>query len=179
MRAAVQLRDMLLNIDGEYQKNLIELINANKDDDTSLVDLLMDNKNSKELYKVLKKIFGDKLDISDMKLEDYEKVRKTLIDMIVKSDVEIPSLSENTLLVGKEYLAKVSKDNNIDPSTLLFDDTYKVTLQIALVKMYVGEVDNTMSEEAINNFKAYIDSIAEKNNMTVAELIEKHVDLIK
>ena len=176
---ADKLGDMLVNIGDEYRNLLVELINANKDDNVSLIDLLMDNKNSKELYKVLKKIFGESINIENMTLEDYEKIRRAIIDMIVKADVDIPLLSEKTILLGKDYLQKVCSDNNIDPSKLLFDDEYRQTLKNALIKMYIGGVDDTMNEDAINNFKEYIDQIAADNNISVTDLLTNHVELIK
>lgn len=176
--SADELCEMLDFIDDEHQENLINLINANKDSDDSLIELLLNNKNSKKLYKVLKKIFGDKINIDDMTLEDYEKVQKKIINMIVKSEVDIPALSEKTVLSGKDYLSKVCKDNNIDPSDLFFDDKYKHTLKKSLQDIYDGNVHDTMTEGEINNFRGYLDTLADSNNITVEDLIENHVDLV-
>ena len=176
--SADELCDLLESVEGEYQKNLIDLINANKDSDVSLIELLLDNTKSEKLYKALKKIFGDKLNLEDMSLEDYEKVQKKLLNIIVNSEVDIPALSEKTVLSGKDYLSKVCKENNIDPSDLFFDDKYKHTLKQSLQDIYDGNVDNTMSEDEVNNYRAYLDILADKNNTTVEDLIDNHLDLV-
>lgn len=176
--SADELCDMLDLITGDYQKNLIDLIKANKDDDVSLIELLLNTSTSEKLYKALKKIFGDKLNIDDMSLEDYEKVQKKLLNLIVNSEVDIPALSEKTVLSGKDYLSKVCKDNNINPSDLFFDDKYKHTLKKSLQNIYDGNVENTMSEDEVNNFRSYLDVLADKNNTTVDDLIENHLDLV-
>ena len=173
-----ELCDMLDSIDDDHKENLINLINANKDSDDSLIELLLDNKNSKKLYKVLKKIFGDKLNIDEMTLEDYEKVQKKIVNMIVNSEVDIPALSEKTVLSGKDYLSKVCKENNINPSDLFFDDKYKHTLKESIQDIYDGNVRDTMSEGEVNNFRAHLDTLADSNNITVEDLIENYVDLV-
>ncbi len=176
--SADELCEMLDLIDDEHKENFINLIKTSKDSDVSLIELLLDNKNSKKLYKVLKKIFGDKLNIDEMTLEDYEKVQKKIVNMIVNSEVDIPALSEKTVLAGKDYLSKVCKDNNINPSDLFFDDRYKHTLKKSIQDIYDGNIHDTMSEGEVNNFRAHLDTLADSNNITVEDLIENHIDLV-
>ena len=98
--------------------------------------------------------------------------------MIVNSEVDIPALSEKTVLSGKDYLSKVCKENNINPSDLFFDDKYKHTLKQSIQDIYDGNVRDTMSEGEVNNFRAHLDTLADSNNITVEDLIENHVDLV-
>ena len=175
---ADEFNEMLSSIDGEYQTTLINLINSNKPSDVSLIDLLLDNSNSEELYKTLKDVFGDSLDMSSFTLEDYEKVQKHLLNMIVKSDVSIPKLSDNTILAGKAYLAKVCSDNNIEPSDLFFDNKNKELLKTSLLEIYDGSVGDVMTDKEIKNFRYEVDVKAKKNNMSSEELIENHLDLL-
>jgi len=173
-----ELSELLDNIDGEYQNNFVELLNQNIEGGDSLSELLLDNTKSKKLYKVIKNIFGDKFNFDDMKLEDYKELQKVVLNMIVKSDVNMPVLNEKTILTCKEYLNKVCNDNNIEPSDLLLDSRYANTLKIALADVYNGKADSTLSEEAVTNFRSYLDSLAEKNNISVTELLNNHMDLI-
>ena len=175
---ADEFTEMLSSIDGEYQVTLINLINSNKPSDVSLIDLLLDNSNSEALYKTLKEIFGDGLDMSSFTLEDYEKVQKYLLNMIVKSEVDIPKLTDNTILAGKAYLAKVCSDNNIEPSDLFFEDKYKGLLKTSLLEIYDGAVGDILTEKDIRNFRYEVDVKAKKNNMSSEELIENHLDLL-
>ena len=175
---ADEFTEMLSSIDGEYQVTLINLINSNKPSDVSLIDLLLDNSNSEALYKTLKDIFGDSLDMSSFTLEDYEKVQKHLLNMIVKSEVEIPKLTDNTILAGKAYLAKVCTDNNIEPSDLFFDDKYKGLLKTSLLEIYDGAVGDILTDKDLRNFRYEVDVKAKKNNMSSEELIENHLDLL-
>ena len=175
---ADEFNEMLSSIDGEYQTTLINLINSNKPSDVSLIDLLLDNSNSEALYKTLKDIFGDSLDMSSFTMEDYEKVQKHLLNMIVKSEVDIPKLSDNTILAGKAYLAKVCSDNNIEPSDLFFDDKYKGLLKTSLLQIYDGSAGDVMTDKEVRNFRYEVDVKAKKNNMSSEELIENHLDLL-
>jgi hypothetical protein len=170
--------EMLSSIGGEYQTTLINLINSNKPSDVSLIDLLLDNSNSAALYKTLKDVFGDSLDMSSFTLEDYEKVQKHLLNMIVKSDVSIPKLSDNTILAGKTYLVKVCSDNKIEPSDLFFNDKYKGLLKTSLLEIYDGSVGDAMTDKEIRNFRYEVDVKAKKNNMSSEELIENHLELL-
>ena len=174
-----QLREMILNMDDAYKSSLIELINTNKESDISFNALLLDYSNCMALYTVIKEIFGDKINIDNMTLEDYIKTQKTIVDMIVKSDVDVPELSENSILIGKEYLAKVASSEEIEPSDLIFDEKYEKTLKTALTNMYNGEVRDDMTETAVENFKAYMDSLAAKYECRVEDLINNHLDLVK
>jgi hypothetical protein len=173
-----ELIEILDSIEDDYQDELISLINANKPSDVSLLELFLDNTKSEQLYKTLKKIFGDKFDIGDMKLEDYEKVQKNLLNRIVKSEVSIPELSDKTILAGKSYFAKVCKDNNIDASDLFYNDKYAKTLKVSIQNIYDGNINDTMTEDELENFREVVDSIASKNNMTPDELLENHIDLL-
>jgi hypothetical protein len=173
-----ELSELLLSIDGEYQNNFIELLNQNKEGGDSLVELLLDNTKSEKLFTVIKKIFGDKFNLDEMKLEDYKEIQKTVLNMVVKSDVSIPALSEKSILICKEYLNKVSSDHNIEPSDLILDSKYSNTLKIALADVYNGKADGVLTDEAVNNFRHYMDSIAIDNKITVTDLINNHMNLL-
>ena len=174
-----ELQEILLNLDDDYIKDLIELINTNKGKGTSLVELLLDNSNSEKLFKALKDAFGDKINIDDISIEDYKEIQKTLLDAIVKSKIDIPSLNDKSILSCKEYLYKVCKENNINPSDLFFDDKYSMLLKTTIKKMYDGNVGNTLDQSKLDTFKSYIDQLSKKNKVNVDELINNYLDKIK
>ena len=173
-----ELIEMFDSIGDAYKTTLIKLIDSHKSTDTSLIDLLLDNSASKELYKSLKSIFGDSLDMDDFTLEDYEKVQKYILNMFMKSDVDIPKLTEDSILAGKEYLVKVCSDNKIEPSDLFFDDKYKDLLKQSLMSIYDGDVGDTLTEKQIRNFRYAVDSTAKLKDISSEELIENHLELL-
>lgn len=174
-----ELQDIIMNLDGSYIKDLIELINTNKGQDSKLVDLLLDNSNSAKLFKALKDAFGDKLNVDAISADDYVLVQKTLLNAIVKSEVDIPSLSDKSILSCKEYLNKVCKENNIEPSDLFFDEKYSNLLKTTIKQIYDGDVDNTLDKNKLDKFKSYIDDLSNTNKVGVDDLIAKHTDKIK
>ena len=173
-----ELLEMFDTIEGEYQNTLVDLINTNKPTGASLISLFLDNSNSEALYKTIKKIFGESLDINDFTLEDYEYVQRYLLNMIIKSETEFPKLTEDTILAGRPYLVKVCEDNNIEPCELLLDDKYKDLLKQTLLNIYDGNVDNTMTEIQLDNYRDAVDLIAFNNKTTSEEIIMNNPELL-
>ncbi len=174
-----ELQDIIMNLDDSYIKDLVELINTNKGQNSKLVDLLLDNSNSAKLFKALKDAFGDKLNVDDISAEDYVLVQKTLLNAIVKSEIDIPSLSDKSILSCKEYLNKVCKDNKIEPSDLFFNDKYASLLKTTIKNIYDGNVDSTLDKNKLKKFKSYLDDLSKDNNVKVDDLINKHLNKIK
>ena len=175
---ADKLCAIIPTLDATSKINLFKVIKFYKDKDTNFIDLLLDTRYSEELYTLLKKAFGDALDLEEMSSEDIQKVQKVLLDTIMSKDVDISEFKENSILVAKEYLVKVCSRMNINPSNLFFDSEYRNTLKQALKNVYKGNVADTMTAKEIEEFKAYIDKICLKNNTTAEELIDNRVEIL-
>ena len=173
-----KLCEIIPELDEESKINLLKCLKFYKEEDTNFIDLLLDTSCSEELFTIIKKAFGDSIDIEELSLEDIEKVQRVLLDTILSKDVDTSKFEANSILIAKEYLIKVCSDNKINPSDLFFDDKYRNTLKQTLKNIYNGDVSGTMSEEKITEFKTYIDNICLKNNTTAEELIDNKVEIL-
>ena len=173
-----KLCEIIPELDEESKINLLKCLKFYKEEDTNFIDLLLDTSCSEELFTIIKKAFGDEVDIEELSLEDIEKVQRVLLDTILSKDVDTTKFETNSILIAKEYLIKVCSDNEINPSNLFFDDKYRNTLKQTLKNIYNGDVSGTMSEEKITEFKTYIDNICLKNNTTAEELINNKVEIL-
>ena len=173
-----KLCEIIPELDEESKINLLKCLKFYKEEDTNFIDLLLDTSCSEELFTIIKKAFGDSIDIEELSLEDIEKVQRVLLDTILSKDVNTTKFEANSILIAKEYLIKVCSDNKINPSELFFDDKYRNNLKQTLKNIYNGDVSGTMSEEKITEFKTYIDNICLKNNTTAEELIDNKVEIL-
>ena len=175
---AEELIEAIPKLDEETLIELIEFLNINKGSETTLVELLLDNTKSKKLFTLLRQIFGAKDELEGVSLEDYKKVQKALLDAIVTQETTYKELSENSILVAKEYLIEIGKKNNISPSDLLLEEKYRDILKEELLKLYDGDVDDSISKETIENYRKYIDKVAGQNNMEADTLITKKFETL-
>jgi hypothetical protein len=173
-----KLCEIIPELDEESKINLLKCLKFYKEEDTNFIDLLLDTSCSEELFTIIKKAFGDSIDIEELSLEDMQKVQRVLLDTILSKDVDTSKFEANSILIAKEYLIKICSDNEINPSNLFFDDKYRNTLKQTLKNIYNGDVSGTMSEEKITEFKTYIDNICFKNNTTAEELIDNKVEIL-
>ena len=158
--------------------NLLKLIYVYKDKDTNLIDLILDTSLSEELFVLLKKAFDKSFEIDNLTVEEMEKVQKILLNNIFSKEVDTSYYEDNSILSAKEYLIKVCTDNKINPSDLFFDDKYKDTLKLSLKNVYIGNVDDTLTDTQLTKFRTYLDSICLKNNITVEELIDNKLEIL-
>lgn len=164
----------------ESEKNkMLELLNINKDAATSIQDLLLDENKAILLYTVLQKIYNCK-EVSKENIEDYKKLQKVIIDEICKSEIAMPELKNDSILSAREYLVKISKENMLSVSDILFDSSNIDVLQFALLRLYDGNniTKYDLKQSEIDDFKSYINKVALANNMSGGELLTNHFDLI-
>jgi hypothetical protein len=160
----------------DEKKNLLTLLNTNKDENISINDLLMNYENSEELFKLLKSILGDSVEFDDLTKEDMEVIQKTLLNSIVSGETEYQELKTDSILMAKEYLKKVCNDYKIDASDLIYDSLYRNVLKTSLKNLYTGNTDYEISDEDITNFRDYIDKVALENNTNAIDLIENNIE---
>ncbi len=175
---------LLENIPKINEKNLgniIKLLDKFKKEETSLMELLFDPKKASILYVLLKNILGDEsTDVDGISEEDFEKIQRALIDAIINEKVELPTFKDNPFLITSVYLANISKEHDIRPSELFFDEENEPILKTSLINLYDGnEIEKyDLSEKTISDFREYIDKIALKNNMTYLEVLNDHLELV-
>ena len=148
------------------------------DANTSVKDLLFDTKYSEELFKLLKKVLGEKAEFDELSADDIKQVQKILLESIVNSETTNTELKTNSILVVQEYLKSISSKNNISASDLLFNDSYKNVLKDSLKNLYNGDVDDSVSDSTVFNFRDYIDPIAKEKNISAHELIDNYIELV-
>lgn len=178
---ASYLLENIPKLTDDEKRTMLYLLNVNKPEDTTLVSLLLDTSSSEKLYTTLKKIFKDTFqDSTNLTLEDYQKVQKILLDSICSGDILTQNLKTDSILSAKEYLLKISSENNINISDLLLENKYTKILQTALLNLYDGnEIGKyELSNDMINNFREYIDNLATYNNTTSEHLLTDKIDLV-
>lgn len=175
---AKKLIEAIPKIDDKTFVELLNFLNVNKNKKTSLIDLLFDTSKSEELFVLLRKAFGETKELENVKLDDYKEVQKVLLDAIFSKETIIKELSDESILIAKEYLVGICKANNINPSDLLLDEKYRDLLKEGLQNLYDGKDVNSTDEETIKKFRKYIDSVASKNNMDADKLLTSNLRLL-
>ena len=176
---AQQLIEFIPQLDDDSKTNLVRFINVKKEEGTSFVDLLFNTSKSEELFVLINKALGDNVDLSNLTINDYIEVQKTLLEMICANEIDCKELNQNTILIAKEYLNNMAKANNYKVSDLLIDPDYRNTLKTMLINLYDGDVkNNSASTEEIENFRNYIDRVALANNLTYEKLLSEKIELI-
>lgn len=176
-----KLVEEIIKLTDEEKINLINLLYFYKSDDISVVDLLLDNTKSQQLYVVLNNIFGNTNEnLSINSYEDSKIIQKILLESICNGTIENTELNTNSILIAKEYLKLIAKENNTDISNLLLNDEYKKTLQISLLNLYDGNNIGkyNLNSQYVDNVRKYIENIAEKNNTTVEDILVNKIDII-
>ncbi len=163
--------EIINSLTDEDKEDMLILLEMYKDSDVSLKDLLLNNEKSSKLYKTLNNILFNEVDSEVLQLEDTKEVQKKLLDSIVNGETENVELNNNSILVAKEYLIDVSKNNNISVSDLLLNDENSELLKESLINLY-------NDKEEAKGFKEYIDKIAFDNNISVENLINNNIELI-
>lgn len=171
-------KEMIDALTDTEKNSLLKLLEVNKDANTSIKDLLFDTKYSEELFKLLKKILGEKVEFDELSADDIKQVQKILLESIVNSETTNTELKTNSILVVQEYLKSISSKNNISASDLLFNDSYKNVLKDSLKNLYNGDVDDSVSDSTVFNFRDYIDPIAKEKNISAHELIDNYIELV-
>lgn len=164
------LMEAIPKFDINTLNNLIEFLNDNKDTDTKLIDLLLNVNKAEELFILLRKVFGEEEILQNISFYEYKNVQRKLCDAIMKPEFISQELNNNSILIAKDYLIELSKNNKIDPSDLLLDREYRKYLKESLQTLY--------KKNTSNKFNEYIDKVAKDNQMTAAELLSNNFMLL-
>ena len=174
---SIKTEDVIASIpklDEESQVKLIEFLNANKNSDTNLQSLLFDPSKSGLLLTMLKKFYGDTSGTLDATVTDNSYIaQKELLKLFNNSDVKIEGLNDNTILVAKDYLTTIAKENKITLEELIIDKKYDKVLITAVKNLYDGNISQeyNVSTETVNSIRNIVDNIAKENNVTAEEVI--------
>ncbi len=169
------------NLTGEEKANIINLLSIYKNNDVSVAQLLTNNNNSEQLYVMLQNILGNNNStLSANDIEEYNYVQKLFLEAISNGNAEIQELNTNSILIAKEYLNLIAKENDINLSSLLLDDKYKNVLQVSLLDLYDGNNIGkyNLDSEYVNKVRNYLTNVAEKNNIDIEDLLFNKIDLI-
>lgn len=172
------LKEIIARFDEKNKIKLVRYLNFFKSKETSLLSLLLDNSKSEELFTLLKKALKDYIDLEGFTIDDIKEVQKQVLDALLTGEVEYKEFKDDSILMIKEYLVKVSKDYGINPSDMLLEENNKKLLQKALVDAYNGNDGDVLSKEVQKKYKEYINSVAKENNITVKELLKEKTELL-
>ena len=179
---ASSLTKAIPTFNDEHKKVLLESINTNKGS-TSLSSLLLDEKKSGELYKIMKVSLGD-MRSSVTKMEGTEELQKTLLENVISNiDSVLEKTNENSMIVSLPYLNKYAEELDTNLVDLLYSENRQADLMNGLCDLYNGiKTDQyNFSDRNLTSFKNYIDKLAEVNNITSDTLLRdsKYLDIIK
>ena len=110
-------------------------------------------------------------------LDDIKEVQKQLLNAIFTEKVEYKEFNDNSVLKAKEYFVSICKKYEIEPSDLFFDDDYQKVLKKSLIDLYNGKVEN-VDESVQEDFVKHVKETAEKNNITVEQLLKEQPKLL-
>lgn len=173
-----QLIGKIPEITDKTLNELINFINVNKENDTSLKSLLFDKDKAGVLAILLNKFYNKSND-NTISMEDSTLIQRQLIQRLFSKDMVPSLLASNSILVAKEYLIKVCEENNVTVDKLLLDDSYKNTYSTSLMNLYDGNIEKyNLDNDTVNNFRNYADSVAQSKSITSEELLLKQPELL-
>ena len=168
--------------------DIVLLKNINKNVElftTDINDLLINPEKSGLLVEILKKICGDtNTEIDTDSTADTISIQRALLGKLNDDDPNIYSeIIGKSLLVALPYVSKKSENENISFEDLLYKDENKEKLLGTLNDLYQGKPQDgyNLQDTEVNNFREYINDVAETNNLSVEELFSNtsNLDLIK
>ena len=82
-------------------------------------------------------------------------------------------LKEDSILVAKEYLNSVAKENNVKVSELILNDKNSEIYKKSLLALYDGnEISKyNLKESDVMSFRSYLDKKAEEGKTSVEDYI--------
>ena len=180
------LSEFIAGIDLPLDKILLKNINKNAELFTANIDdLLMNPEKSGLLVEILKKICGDtNTEIDTDSTDMTTSIQRALLGKLNDDDPNIYSeIIGKSLLVALPYVSKKSENESISFEDLLYKDENKEKLLGTLNDLYQGKPQEgyNLQESEVNNFREYINDIAETNNLSVEDLFSNtaNLDLIK
>ena len=180
------IKDFITESNTSIQKILLKNINKNVSLFTTDVnELLINPEKSGLLVEILKKICGDtNIEIDTTNTNATKNIQKILLAKINNNDTNIYSeIIGKSLLVALPYIAKKSENEKIKFDDLLYKEENKEKLLGTLNDLYQGKnIDGySLTIDEINNFREYINDVADANNIKVENLLTEvaNLDLIK
>ena len=172
-----ELKEILFNFSYDEKLELLKKMFSNEE--YSLDSLLLDQENASITKKSLLGVLGYSDASINGELEEKD-LQKTLLDVVIPSSNEIINdLDTKSILKGKDYFQKVADDNNISLADLLTKEGNDTILSECLKNIVDGNVENMSSEDS-EEIRTYLSEIAEKNNISIDELLNgDNASLIK
>lgn len=167
-----ELINKIENITDDSCVELVNFLNINKDKNLAINKLLFDKTNALKLVNLLKQYYGYTADQNMFSIEDATLIQKALIAQMFDSNTLPQNITNNTILVAKEYLKSIAKENNIKVEDLLLDDENTLILATSLMDVYDGNglSEHNVSSEEVVAIREYMDKIAESYDSSVEEL---------
>ena len=165
-----QINKSITEMDSPKETEFLSFVEINKGD-ASLSELFLDPSKSGLLLKLLKKFYGDTSDnLSDAASDNSYTIQKDLLEKILNNDGAILSkLKEDSILVAKEYLNSVAKENNVKVSELILNDKNSEIYKKSLLALYDGnEISKyNLKESDVMSYRIYLDKKAEEGKTSV------------
>lgn len=175
------LKEILPQLD--YSSHLQILKNIMIYNEGNVTNLLFEPSMSNHLVYLLKKMMTDDAITKDPKATNETiDIQKVLLRSIANDkNNAFSELDDETVLVAIKHFDKFAKSNNLDVADLLLDEKNQTVLFKEIKNVYENKNTSDMSQNELNKFKKYIDTIAGKNNMTSEELLsnEKNMTIIR
>ena len=188
--ASVSIDDIILNKinDGkviltEYVKEVIPSFSYDKkvevlksilsNDDNSLSILTNQDESDIMVYK-LKNVLSNDYDIELNKLtkEEEKEIQESFFESIIDNDTNIfDEIESNSFLGGLQYYKQVAKKNGISTTDLIFDDENQELFMNTVNEIYSSDNIDVLTDDELNSVKNYIKETANKNSLTVTELL--------
>lgn len=180
------ISEFIEGIDTDLDIILLKNINKNVElFTTDINDLLINPEKSGLLVEILKKICGDtNTEIDTDSTDATTAIQRALLGKLNDDDPNIYSeIIGKSLLVALPYVSKKSENENISFEDLLYKDENKDKLLGTLNDLYQGKPQDgyNLQDTEVNNFREYINDVAEANNLSVEDLFgnTSNLDLIK
>lgn len=174
-----QFDELITSFDEDKSKLLLKLIDIKKSDNTPFIDLFFNSEKSEELFTILKEILKGTAEFAELSIEDIKEVQKVLLNTVVKNEIDNIVLNTESILIAKEYLVNISKENNIEVADLIIDEAYRDILKKALINLYKKNTrDISLDLDMNKKFIEYVDLIAMNNKITAEELLNNRIELL-
>lgn len=169
---AAVLVDNIEKITDESLVKLVDFIKINKAANLSINQLLFDKTNAMKLVSLLRVFYGDKTTDTIVDISSATLIQKTLIKQMFEADTLPQEISNNTILVAKEYLNTIAKENKIAVEDLLLDDDNSLILATSLMNVYDGNgiSEYGLSAEEVEKIRNYMDNVATSNGASVEDI---------
>ena len=148
--------------------------------DNTIDELVLNPKKSGLLTEIVKKVCGDtNTDIDVSNTIKTAKVQRTLANKMGTSHAA--KLMKDTSLSALPYLQSEAEKEGFKLEDILYDPDKADVYFDKVNELYLGNTSDTYTLDEINNFREYINSVAESVNKTVEELLsdKNNIDTIK